>query len=256
MKTDCIFFDVNRKERTVDAIRDKAIENQSCQLSTKHVSFSARHTIGMSKISGNKLNKLIALGYSKEKKDTGRFKVQQNLTNDQHTVVNDKKTGRKIVVFKGTNPGNLNDLVSDASLAIGAEKNNKRFQNSRSFLDKVRESSKRAGSGSKLTVIGHSLGGSLAEYAGNRKKDTVITVNKGSGVRQIGKKIPGNQTDIRSRFDAVSAMSLFNKGPGKKVSTGSNALNQFIGKGAHNFAAVKNLNSKAIKNKPAAKSKK
>ena len=188
-------------------------------------------------LSMTKVAKLIDLSYAKDKKSTKRFKVDKKYTNDKHTVVNDRKTGRKAIIFKGTNPTDLRDIRSDLALAVGQQKRDTRFKNSKSITEKVRKASKREGRGSKLTVIGHSLGGSLAEYSG-KKKDKIITVNKGAGIDQIGKRIGKNQTDYRSKYDAVSALSLLNKGP-KKKSTGNRSLRQLGDKGAHSYKSLK-----------------
>lgn len=183
--------------------------------------------------SRKKITKLIDLSYADKKNDSSRFKVDKKFTNDKHTVVNDKKTGRKTIIFKGTNPKDPRDLRSDLALAVGSHKRDNRFKNSKTITQKVRKASKKEGMGSKLTIVGHSLGGSLAEYSG-KKKDKIITVNKGAGINQIGKRIGKNQTDYRSKYDAVSALSIFNKG-GKKKSTGNKSLRQLGKKGAHSY---------------------
>lgn len=185
-------------------------------------------------LKGKKISKLIQTSYDNTKQDTKRFKIDRQFTNNKHTVVNDTKRNRKVVIFKGTNPKDSRDLVSDAALALGQEKRNTRFKNSKSIVKKVRKASKKQGMGSKLTVIGHSLGGSLAEFASNKKKDKTITVNKGAGLNQIGKNIQKTQTDIRSKNDIVSLLSIFNKG-GIKKSTGNTSLRQLGKSGAHSY---------------------
>lgn len=191
-------------------------------------------------LSGKKIEKLIDLGYknSKEKKDTKRFKIDKKYTNDKHTVVDDTKTGRKTVIFKGTNPTDTRDLVSDFRILTGRESSDPRFKNSKKIVEKIRKASQREGKGSKLNIVGHSLGGSLAEKSANSKKDTVITVNKGAGVGSINRKVGSNQTDIRSKFDIVSALSNFNKGKRTTLSSNNKNIRQLGKKGAHSFKGL------------------
>jgi hypothetical protein len=59
-----------------------------------------------------------------------------------------------------------------------------------------------------LTIVGDSLGASLAEHNNRNKNDKIITHNKGVGIDGLFKKIKNNQTDIRSANDLVSALSL------------------------------------------------
>lgn len=189
------------------------------------------------KLKGKKITKLVGLSYNPKKKSTKRFKIDKRFTNNKHTVVTDKKRKRKIVVFKGTNPTDVRDLRSDLALGIGVHASDPRFKNSKSIVKKVRKASKKEGMGSKLTLIGHSLGGSLAEYA-SKKKDKTLTVNKGAGIKQIGKKTHKNQTDLRNKNDLVSALSSFNKGKGKVRSAGNSSLTQLGDSGAHSYKDI------------------
>lgn len=195
-------------------------------------------------LSGKKINKILKLSYDSEKKDTGRFKIDRKRTNEKTTVLNDTKAGgRKIVAFRGTNPSDVNDIVSDLSLAVGLEANNNRFKNAKKIANNVRKDAIKEGKDSKITFVGHSLGGSLSEFAGDKKRDTIVTVNKGSGIKQINKKIGDKQTDFRSRKDAVSLLSTFNTG-GKRRSLQNNNRQQLGKRGAHSFEPIKNLNIK------------
>lgn len=59
-------------------------------------------------------------------------------------------------------------------------------------------------------AYGHSLGGYRAEQSG--VSGNVYTYNKGAGIKDIGKKLPSSQTDIRTDKDVVSLLSLGQRG--------------------------------------------
>ena len=91
-----------------------------------------------------------------------------------------------------------------------------------------------------VTTLGHSLGGSLAEYA---KGDKIITVDKGVGIGTIGKRINKNQTDIRASNDLVSVLSNTQRGGRKIVLKDKANLNPLS---AHNYRQLSKLNNKIL----------
>jgi predicted nucleotidyltransferase len=163
----------------------------------------------------DKISRLIESSYKNNHKAKKiapkRFKLQENLSNDKHKVFIDSKNKIKpIVVFRGTDITNPSDIASDLKIAVGLEKTDNRFKNSRNFTEKLRKKYD-----SNLNIIGHSLGGRVGEFSA-KKNDRIITVNKGAGLNSINKNIGKNQTDIRNRYDAVSALSAFNNRDSKK----------------------------------------
>ena len=87
--------------------------------------------------------------------------------------------------------------MTDVLIAGGLEKYSTRFRESKNLIDDV----KKKYNNKPVTSLGHSLAGSLSEYAGG---DKIITVNKGVGLSGIGKEISNKQTDIRTNNDIVS----------------------------------------------------
>jgi hypothetical protein len=136
------------------------------------------------------------------------LKLDHALSNAEHKVYIDKN-GNPDVVFTGTRK--FGDVLTDVALATGFGAFTPRFQNSTKLIDKVKEKYKNK----PLSVLGHSLGGSLAEHVG-KKADKVITLDKGVGLFGIGKNIRNNQTDIRGSNDAVSMFRNTQSG-GKKI---------------------------------------
>jgi len=161
-------------------------------------------------ISKNQLSSLINSSYQGTNKgaETANkegFTMDRDLSNRKHKVYTDQNNNPH-VVFTGTRT--LGDVITDGALAIGLGRYTHRFQDSKSLVQKVKDKYQRP-----VTASGHSLGGSLAEYSG---ADKVITLDKGAGIGDIGKRIRKNQTDIRTGTDPVSLLSLTQTG-GKHI---------------------------------------
>eukprot|EP01038_Epipyxis_sp_PR26KG_P015441 gene15441-20833_t len=95
-----------------------------------------------------------------------------NLSNRRENKVFTDKENNPYVVFTGTRK--FGDVISDGLLAVGLQGLDSRFRQSKRLVDNVRKKYNQP-----ITTVGHSLGGSLAEYAGGNK---VITVDKGVGI--------------------------------------------------------------------------
>ena len=76
-----------------------------------------------------------------------------------------------------------------------------------------------------LILAGHSLGSVLIEEIGD-KKDEKYTLNKPVVIPDLikGKRVPKNQTDIRTSNDVVSILRPFQKGK-KEITIPSDSLN-------------------------------
>jgi hypothetical protein len=133
------------------------------------------------------------------------FKMDSALSNRKHKVFTDAENNPH-VVFTGTRT--LGDVITDGALAVGLGRFTNRFQDSKKLVQKVKNKYNKP-----VTASGHSLGGSLAEYSG---ADKIITLDKGAGLGDIGRKIKKNQTDIRTGTDPVSLLSLTQTG-GKHI---------------------------------------
>jgi len=158
--------------------------------------------------------------------------LDKELSNNEQKVYIDKK-GKPTIAFKGTNMFSPKDLYTDAALLFGLESHTQRFQDSKKLVDAVH---KKYG---KATIVGHSLGGSLASASGS-KKDHIVTVNKGVGIGGIGQKIKRNETDIRTVTDPISLLSLTQKHKGKNITLpNSTILNPLK---AHEWKNLKTLN--------------
>jgi hypothetical protein len=175
-----------------------------------------------SKISPTELEDLIKASYKKStdaQKIANKYnlKLDSQLSSPEQKVFIDKK-GNPIIAYRGSTSSNLKNftkdwLISDVGILTGTSQYDPRIKRSKDVYEKVKEKY-----GRLTTLIGHSLGGKIAELVGESDKDLkkVITYNKGAGIGDIGKKINKNQTDIRTGSDLISALSLTQSG-GKKI---------------------------------------
>jgi hypothetical protein len=162
------------------------------------------------------------------------LKLDSSLSNSEQKVFIDKNNNPTIAY---TGSRKIGDWMTDGLLALGLEKYSTRFRNAKQTIDNV----KRKYGDKNITTLGHSLGGSLAEYAGGNK---IITIDKGVGLSGIGKRINKNQTDIRASNDLVSLLSNTQTGNRKKITIKDKAnLNPLT---AHNYRQLSKLNNKVL----------
>lgn len=176
-----------------------------------------------SKITPTELEDLIKASYKKStdaEKIAKKYnlKLDSVLSSPEQKVFIDKK-GKPIIAYRGSTTSNIKNftrdwLMSDVGILTGTSQYDPRIKRSQDVYDKVINKY----SGKTPTLIGHSLGGHIAEVVGEHDKANkkVITYNKGAGLGDIGKKINKNQTDIRTGGDLISALSLTQSG-GKKI---------------------------------------
>lgn len=167
----------------------------------------------------NQLKGLISASYQRngQARDIGKkqgYKLVDKFSNAEHKVFTDKK-GNPVVAFTGTRKGS--DWLTDAAITVGLGRFTNRFRDSKKLINDV----KKTYGDRPITTVGHSLGGSLAEYAGGNK---VITLDKGVGVGGIFKNISKNQSDIRTGSDPVSILNRTQFGGNKYTIRGTNFL--------------------------------
>lgn len=117
--------------------------------------------------------------------------------------------GNPLILHRGSKRVLEDWIQSNLPLAFGAEALSPRFQKSKEVIKKVKEKYPEK----IVTSAGHSLGGSIAEKSG---ADRVVTFQKGTGFGDIGRTIPGSQTDIRTKYDIPSLLSTYQTG-GTKI---------------------------------------
>ena len=188
----------------------------------------------------DKIRDLIQASYSRNTpaKEIGNkygMRLDSSLSNAEQKVYVDRRN-RPTIAYTGSRK--VGDWMTNALLATGLQGLSSRFRGAKDLAEKVR-----AKYNKPLTIIGHSLGGSLAEYAGG-KGDKIVTLDKGVGLSGIGKTIGKNQTDIRTSNDPVSVLSNTQRNIGKKITIKDKYDYNLLG--AHNYSKLDKLKNKTI----------
>lgn len=147
--------------------------------------------------------------YDALKSSYGDKKARQQLTNagyqydsmlsNRNQQVWYNPNDRKLLYnIAGTH--NIKDVGTDVYLAVGKLKDTNRYKEAKQTLENAKL---KYGKDITTNITGHSLGGAIAQYIGN-KNDKVYTLDKGS---TIGQKTRSNENAYRTSGDVVSVLS-------------------------------------------------
>jgi hypothetical protein len=125
------------------------------------------------------------------------LKKDPELSNHNEQVYIDPINHKMVYSVAGTH--NLSDIGTDLYLAAGHLKDTNRYKEA----DKVFKEAKQKYRGYKTTVVGGSLGGTIAGYVAGFN-DKVITHNKGATLFQ---PVRGNETHYKTSGDMVSLLN-------------------------------------------------
>jgi len=126
----------------------------------------------------------------------GRFS-----TPERAVYINPKTRDIKVAI-RGTKT--LKDLGTDVALAAGGLTKTGRFKRELEAVRNIRK----AHPNSKITLDGHSLGSSLAREVGRKENLASTGFNGGYGIDSFFTRNPGKHTEVRTRFDPVSALAV------------------------------------------------
>lgn len=156
-------------------------------------------------LSAKTFGKLLKAGYALDRDKKLRilqkegYVYDEELSSPKVTVVYNPNTKHAVVVFKGTNPMNVNDVWTDLHILGGTKPGQlSRVVHSRDLIERAK---KKYGQGNVIAA-GHSLGGYLAQHSG---ADHVMTWNKLS-VGDEKETLAPYQTDFRNRSDVASML--------------------------------------------------
>jgi hypothetical protein len=135
--------------------------------------------------------------------DNSGYKLDTELSNIQSRVYHNPTNNKVLVTYRGTK-NLLNDIPTDLAILTGNLKYTQRYKDSK----KVYENAKKKYNTDKVTISGHSLGGSLANIVGG-KNDEIVTYNKGVGFLNPNTK--KNEHAYRTNTDIISLLSAGNK---------------------------------------------
>ena len=124
------------------------------------------------------------------------YNRDNEISNDNHQAYH--KSGKLLFTVTGTH--SKKDIITDGMLGLGLIKHSTRYKSSDKALTYAKK--KYNISDGNTTVIGHSLGGNLANLISS-KSDKVITYNSGN---TIGSKTRSNNKAYRTKGDYVSIL--------------------------------------------------
>jgi hypothetical protein len=154
------------------------------------------------------------------------YNYDKDLSTMEEKVFVNRATGKPVIAERGS--VRLSDwLLEDPKILTGSLFDTRRVSNAKS-LSKETE----AKYGMAPTLVGHSLGGYLAEK-GARKGSDVYTYNKGAGLPSLFSSTPKSQTDYRTTFDIPSSLSVFQSGNKNTLSGSWNPIT------SHNISYLK-----------------
>lgn len=128
------------------------------------------------------------------------YVYDKELSNDNQQIYYNAEKQKVINTVAGTH--NLRDVITDGYIITGGLKHTSRYREA----DRVLKKAKEKYSPKETTVIGHSLGGTIASDIGGAE-DKIITYNSGAS---FGKTIRKNETSIHTTGDPISFLGESN----------------------------------------------
>lgn len=173
-----------------------------------------------------KVNQVFAkLAYSKDKvrskqlsKYNADYKYDPTLSTREHAVFTNPTEHKSVIAYRGTDFSDkrrwYKDVFSDLMIATGTQGLDPRNRRSVRAYDHVKKSLP----GYDVSVTGHSLGGSIANYVTNHRKsvNSAIAFSRGTGPSEILRKKSNKVLDASNRADPISMFArMQNKLQGK-----------------------------------------
>jgi len=166
--------------------------------------------------------------------DKQGYIMDDELSNIEEKVYNNPTTGDLLIAYRGSMNLQNDWLDTNISLLKGDLKSSERFKRSKDVYEKAKKKYKK----DKITLVGDSMGGSLASAVGG-DDDNILTHNKGTTYNTTNKK---NEKAYREKGDLVSILNYWT--PNTKTLNNGSFLNlgQLNPLSAHNYKLLKNKN--------------
>lgn len=158
------------------------------------------------KMKVNTLHKMLNNSYEKKHKQHNHldgYTLDKHLSGDRAQVYYNHDTNHLVVAHRGTK--GIHDVITDMKLMLGM-KNNKRFKHGKKITD---DAIKKYDT-DNISVIGHSLGHSLAKEANKKHNAELITLNGATTPLDMFNKQKDNEYMIRTANDPVSYLHSLN----------------------------------------------
>ena len=144
------------------------------------------------------------------------FGYDKDLSSMEQKVFVNKSTGQPLITERGSK--RVSDFaVEDLNIATGGFFKTPRIKQAEQLAKATQEKYNM-----NPTIIGHSLGGYLAEQGARVTPGSqVYTYNKAAGLPSVFYERPKNQMDYRTALDIPSALSAFQSGGTSKTLMGN-----------------------------------
>jgi hypothetical protein len=175
------------------------------------------------------MNKLKSQGYN----------LDSMLSNRNNQVWYNPNEKKILFGIKGTNALSFDDLKTDFLMGIGKLEKTDRYKDSKKILQQAKNKYQDY----NVNVLGHSLGGSIAERIADKNKDKVHTLDSYYQPFKATSSNNGNAQHYRSQIDPISAFGANKKNV--KTITNENKPTGILPLdllNAHNVNAIKNSN--------------
>ena len=184
------------------------------------------HKLCGGKLSAKEFELMLKESYKKPEqrdKKIGDYYIDESLSTPENVVYHNQHTGETKVAYRGTE-GTLKDWSNNLKFAVGGMPLYKKTGRYKRAEDIQKQVENKYGT-SNLDVLGHSQAGLLAKELGQNASN-IVTLNTASSPFYKNEK--GNQTNIRSTSDLVSAVNKlnpFNWGKKSNIEIKSNTYN-------------------------------
>lgn len=199
-------LDKKRTEKKFDPAKIKKFEENIKKLTTDLKKDSDELTAMEKEMKGGKLKasllkQLFLDSNNKELKDVGDYKIDKELSTNWVRVYHNDKDNWTIVLHVGSK--DIYDAFVDVQLLLNM-KNNARFKES----EKIQEHAEEKYDPKRMSVVGSSLGGVLAqEFASNKVHEILTSGRPVTPADLILNNDPkDNQFDVRQHADLVSIL--------------------------------------------------
>jgi len=170
----------------------------------------------------------------------GGYELDTSFNDKKHAVYHNKKLGKSVISYRGTDPTDVEDMYNDAHIIKGTQASTNRYKRSEELYDNVNKKY-----GKNITSVGHSLGGNISEHIARKKGGKAETFNTGRGLDKDYAKAsfrcklpspPKYCSSVKRHHIVGDGLSMANKGYGEGSSyktaglLGSHSLENFLGK--------------------------
>ena len=145
-------------------------------------------------------------------KDLKGFRIDKSLSTTDDVVLHNRATGESVVSYRGTVPTNLGDWKTNLRIAHDGAEGTTRYKNAEKvYLSAVKRYGKE-----NMSVLGHSQGGGISHYIGQKYDVTSHSYNPAISNKMVLDNEAGmfkgniNKAHIyRANWDAVSVLSKY-----------------------------------------------